>query len=354
MRVLLGFGSFLDEEALFRGLEGRNNHLAGVPNEVLSSRCQHECALEVGGALGSSTEHEAPVDPTVVPRVLPADPLPNQRPRNRHELTRRRLPSRTGFPLTDLTQSAIKVGLRVVQPLEYRTVPTHELHTRHLHGPDVAELELVAAGLVDESTFSLHAVVQRRSLERGQHADHRPGNVEALHVLHHLIEAVQTVSIEAHNQSRRDKQATLTKLTNGDRRVHLLGHRHVLKLLRLAKSLHRGRLEASEDHQKPGLDHEVHQIRLCCDADVRFRVELEGVLVFHLPVTNCFQNRDRRLLVADEVVINDEDVAAVASDLDRCQLAQDLIRGLEPRTLPEELGHVAELAAVRTAPRALN
>ena len=60
------------------------------------------------------------------------------------------------------------------------------------------------------------------------------------------------------------------------------------------------------------------------------------------------------LLVADEIVVDEVDMAAIAEVVERLQLGEDLIGGLGARHAAVQLDDVAELAGERAAARKLH
>src|SRR6266851_3904093 len=66
------------------------------------------------------------------------------------------------------------------------------------------------------------------------------------------------------------------------------------------------------------------------------------------------QERLDRLLVADEVVVDEVDVTAIAETIERLQLVQHLGVGLGAGHSPVKLDNVAELAGERAAARELH
>src|SRR5262249_32060142 len=81
------------------------------------------------------------------------------------------------------------------------------------------------------------------------------------------------------------------------------------------------------------------------EVDRRLGRELERPVALDEPLLQRGQERLYQLLVADEVVVDEVDVAAVAQVVELLQLGQDLGVRLRPRDLAEELDAVTELAA---------
>jgi hypothetical protein len=62
-----------------------------------------------------------------------------------------------------------------------------------------------------------------------------------------------------------------------------------------------------------------------------------------------WQHRLHRLFVADEIVIDEIQMAAIAGAIEGIQLGEDLLRRLDPRRAAIKLDDVAELAGKRAA-----
>ena len=62
----------------------------------------------------------------------------------------------------------------------------------------------------------------------------------------------------------------------------------------------------------------------------------------------------QELLVSDEIVVHEEDVAAPAAGVQAVELGDDLLRGLDAHTVAEQGGDVAEIAVERAAARELD
>src|SRR3954452_5313336 len=68
-----------------------------------------------------------------------------------------------------------------------------------------------------------------------------------------------------------------------------------------------------------------------------------------LPFGELGQEQPQRLLVADEIVVDEVEMASIAHPVERIELDQDLRVRFGPRNASVELDDVAELAGKRTA-----
>ncbi|MEY9897892.1 hypothetical protein ABIA44_002066 [Bradyrhizobium sp. USDA 329] len=100
--------------------------------------------------------------------------------------------------------------------------------------------------------------------------------------------------------------------------------------------------------------HQLQQLRIVGEVDRGFRGEFEGIAVRALPFGEPWQELPQRLLVADEIVVDEVEMAAVAHPIERLELDEHLLDRLGPRHAPVELDDVAEFAGEGTAPRILH
>ena len=117
----------------------------------------------------------------------------------------------------------------------------------------------------------------------------------------------------------------------------------VLVLL-VSRALGGGRLDSDEDAPESRPLHGRHERGVLGDVERGLRVELEGPAVALLPLLDAREDGADGLLVADEVVIDEEDASAEARRVDRVELRVHLLRRLGSRDTPEDHDDVAELA----------
>src|SRR5208282_4422443 len=115
-----------------------------------------------------------------------------------------------------------------------------------------------------------------------------------------------------------------------------------------------GALDAYEDTDEVGLIHQFQEILVVGQIEGRLGRELERIVVLFEPRLEFGQECLDRLLVADQVVVDEVDMTAIAETIKRLQLMQHLRVGLGARDSPVELDNVAELAGERTAARELH
>ena len=196
-------------------------------------------------------------------------------------------------------------------------------------------------------------VVQRRLGDRREHADHREGDPRLLDELAIWASKIGlVVVVETHDHAAPDLHAGVLDA------VDLLEQRaaraDVLELLGLAERLLVGALDADEDGDEVGLDHQLHQLGVVGQVDRRLGEEGQRVAVL-APARRSTSRRTGldRLLVADQVVVDDEDDRASLGARIASSSAMTCADGLDPRAAAEGDDDVAELALERAAAREL-
>src|SRR5205085_7314013 len=120
----------------------------------------------------------------------------------------------------------------------------------------------------------------------------------------------------------------------------------VLKLQRLLQALFVGRLDADEHPFEVRAAKESEQLIVLSDVQRGFGAEVEPIIVALLVVVEESQQVLGERLVADQVVVNEED--AVHVHLAKpVELALDLLESLGARLAAEHDDDVAKLAAKR-------
>ncbi len=82
---------------------------------------------------------------------------------------------------------------------------------------------------------------------------------------------------------------------------------HVLIFLGFAERVLTGALDPDERGDEVGLDHQVHQLGVVGQVDRGFGEETQFIVISFLPRDHVAKDLLDRLLVADQVVIDDED-----------------------------------------------
>ena len=153
-----------------------------------------------------------------------------------------------------------------------------------------------------------------------------------------------------------DDEARGHEKTGGVEPVDALGDAAPRVLLLAHRDQRRGvgTFDADEDADEIGALHQHQELGIVGEIERGFGGELERIVVRFEPRCEFRQERLDGLLVADEVVVDEVDVAAIAEAIERVELREHLRVGLGARHAPVELDDVAELAGERAAARELH
>jgi hypothetical protein len=113
-------------------------------------------------------------------------------------------------------------------------------------------------------------------------------------------------------------------------------------------------LDADEDPEEVRVAHETHQLLIIGQIDRSFRREFERVIVVLIPAREVGEKTFYRLLVADQIVVDEVYVAPVAKFVEPIELGEHLLICFGPRDAAVEFDDVAELAGEWTSPRVLH
>src|SRR5262249_12231812 len=158
----------------------------------------------------------------------------------------------------------------------------------------------------------------------------------------------ERVVVEADDEAREDVDAMRIDAPHAGE--HVLAQ--VLRLAGLAQALGLRRFDADEDPAEAGRAEEAEQLRGLRAVERGLGADSEAITVPLLVLAEEAQQLLRRLAVADEVVVDEED-AARARGAERVELAADLRGRLAAGLAAEHHDDVAELALERAAAREL-
>ena len=147
-----------------------------------------------------------------------------------------------------------------------------------------------------------------------------------------------------HEKTRRIE--LVNALGNAAPCVLLLAHRNQRRGI--------GTLDADEDSDEIGPFQQRQEFGIVGEIKRRLSRELEGIVARLKPLRELGQECLDRLLVADEVVVDEIDMAAIAQIVQCVELRQHLGVGLGARHAAVKLNNVAKLAGERTAARELH
>ena len=204
--------------------------------------------------------------------------------------------------------------------------------------------------LLDEAAFFLQPVPEARVRQRLQHPHHRGGDPGAGHEFDDAIARSGLFAIETDDEAGHHPEAVGVDPIDG----FLEGAAGVLVLAGDRKAGLVGGLNAEEDRIKTALGHHLHQFLVRGQVHGGFRREAEGIAPLDLPLLQGRQQQFGVALVADEVVIHQEDRAPPAQVVEVLELGDQLLRRLGPGLAAVENDDVAELALERAAPGELH
>ncbi len=128
----------------------------------------------------------------------------------------------------------------------------------------------------------------------------------------------------------------------------------VLALIAFGQAVFVGRLDADKYCVEPGLHHKPKQFRIIGQVDGSLCAERHPGFAF-APFDQSRQHLSLdMLLVADKVVVHEEDALAPAERVEAIQLGDNLRGGLGARAMTQQRGHVAKVAIEWAAARELN
>src|SRR6516162_1886636 len=185
--------------------------------------------------------------------------------------------------------------------------------------------------------------------QRIQQAHHANRDRRLFDHIDHRISRRLGFAVEANDEARGNEKTGgvdgVNALRNAATRVLLLAHRD--------QSSGIGTLDADKHTDEIGARHQLQQFRVVGEIDRCFRCELERKIARFQPPCQFWKERLDSFLVADEVVVHEVDMAAIAQAIEFIELCEHLGIGLGARYPPVELYDVAELAGKWTAAREL-
>ncbi len=176
------------------------------------------------------------------------------------------------------------------------------------------------------------------------------GIAEFLDQLDHGAGHAALFIVEADNEARGHEHAGGVDLVDavGDAaaRILLLAH--------LRQRLGIGTFDADEHADEIRLVHQPQQFIVVGEIERGLGGELERIIVLFEPLLEVGQERLHGLLVADQIVVDEIDMPAIAELIQPVEFRQHLRRRLGARHPAVQFDDVAELAGERTAARELH
>ena len=167
---------------------------------------------------------------------------------------------------------------------------------------------------------------------RLQQADHRRDDPALLDERDLLLEDGGGVAVEAHDKPTLNAEPGTLELLHVRQQIAAA----VLALVTLGEAGVVGRLDADKDLGKPRLDHQT-SVSASSSARLMETSVLKGIPRLSLPPLD--ERREEILfkdgLVADEVIVDEEDRPAATLGVERVEFGQDLPGGFSPGPVPE-------------------
>src|SRR5271165_1518576 len=183
-----------------------------------------------------------------------------------------------------------------------------------------------------------------------EQADHADGNGCLLDEFDHGICDRDLLAVEAHNEACGDEHPSAVYLVNALSDIApgilLLLHRDQGRRIRT--------FDADENTEEVGRGHHFQEFRIIGQIDRSFCRKFERIVVRALPSGEFGKKQPERLLVADEVIVDDVEMAAVSHIVERIELGEHLWGRLGPRYPSVKFDDVAELAGEGAAARVLH
>src|SRR5271166_2476985 len=221
------------------------------------------------------------------------------------------------------------------------------IHPRNEVG---GSIQVVAGCLADQATLDVQPPEKLRAGNRLQQADHRRDYATFLDELDLPRKNRGRVTVESNNEPALHLQSRALNALYVSDQVAL----QVLTLVALGQARFIWCLDADKHFIEPRFDHQPHQILIVGQINRRLGEERSAPSAL-LPLDQRRQQLLlKRVFVADEIVVHEEDRPAPANPAETIQLCDHLRLRLGARPMPEHRGDVAEFAIERAAPRKLH
>ena len=199
-----------------------------------------------------------------------------------------------------------------------------------------------------EPPFAQQPGIERRLRYGDQHVDHRGDDPGLLNELFLGLEDGRIVVVETQDHAA-------PNLNTGPMdRCHPFKHggalTHVLKFLGFPQRFLVRQFDTDENAHDVGVGQQPHHFRIIGQIEGLLGDEGQGIAVRLLPRDDRTEHLLDRLLVAEQVVVDDGDERRLVAPRG-LELGDDLGLGLDSRNPAEDDDDVAELAAKRTASR---
>ncbi len=196
-----------------------------------------------------------------------------------------------------------------------------------------------------QPAFAFQAALQLGVGQRIEQAHHANRDRRRFNALDHRFSGALFLAVKADDEPGMHIHPGPVDL------VYAVGQRapRILFLLRRHEGLGIGAFDADEDRDEIRVAHQRQQRIVVGKIDRGLGPEFERIAPFLLPRDQVRKQLLHGLLVADEIIVDDVDVAAIADPVERIELGQDLFDRLDPRAPPVQLDDVAEFTGERAA-----
>jgi hypothetical protein len=195
---------------------------------------------------------------------------------------------------------------------------------------------------VDQAVVAFEPVPQRRLGQRLQQIDRQQRNPGFLNESEQRLGGLRLVGIQAHDDAGDDLHPVAV---DGFDALQNRDH-HVVVLLHRLQRIGIGSLDAAEDRDEEGLTHFLEDLGPLGDVERRLAGQPHDITGLFLPLDQMRQQIERRLAVADEIVIDEIDRTRDSACEQFVEFGGDLLRGLETRIAAIEARDIAEFALI--------
>src|SRR5690242_4520226 len=191
-----------------------------------------------------------------------------------------------------------------------------------------------------QAAFAREPTRELRVRQRVKQADHSDRNIRLLNKIDHWLRDRSLFRVEADNEAGRNRHAGAVNLVNTIADAAAC----ILLLARCGERLLVRTFNADENSEEVAAPEHFQQFLIVRQIERSLGRELEWIIVFLDPIFERGQESLDGFLIADQIVVDEIDMAAVAEPVKSFQLGEHLRMGFGSRRAAIELDDVAELA----------
>src|SRR5688500_7975991 len=189
-----------------------------------------------------------------------------------------------------------------------------------------------------KTAFFLETLPELRVRQRIQHPDHGHRNRAFANKLDLTFENVFWIVVKPDDEPGHHFHAVA--LYSADRFKQVAA---VLRLLCFLETLLHRSFDTEKHSTEPGFLHRRQQIVVVSQIHTRFGQQRKGITILLLPIDQRGQQQTHVLLVADKIVVHDEQWTSPAQPFQFVELGDDLLFALGARDSAVDLDDVAKL-----------